>query len=1291
MKTVAENLKKEIADCTLQDRQSLLRRFMKMDPANKEKLEKLKQEIIAAQARKAKKIATRPLVNFAMDLPIHERLDDIREAIHDHQLIVLCGETGSGKTTQLPKLCLDMGRGIDGQIGHTQPRRIAAKAVAARIAEELHTSIGETVGYKIRHTDTTSANTCIKLMTDGILLAELQRDRALECYDTLIIDEAHERSLNIDFILGYIKQLLPKRPDLRVIVTSATIDVDRFSSHFDNAPVIEVSGRSYPVEVRYRPVEVDEIDEDVEQQALLNAVNELTEDGKGDILVFLEGEREIHETAKFLNKQKLKGTDILPLYSRLSSVRQANIFKSHNRRHIILATNVAETSLTIPGIRYVIDRGFARISRYNRRNKVQQLPVEKISRSSAEQRKGRCGRMADGICLRLYTETDFDSRTEFTDPEILRTSLASVILQMKTLNLGDITDFPFINKPDIRFVNDGIRLLIEIGALNKNGELTHTGKLLAKLPLDPRLGRILLAAGIHNCVRELMIIISALSINDPRERPMDMQQKADEAHDPFNDERSDFLFFLNLWNFYQEQSKKLSQNRLRKLCHQNFISYVRMREWAEVRQQLQELLSEINVHPSQIPSDYNNIHCAILYGFLGQIGLKTDMREYTGARGIKFSIFPGSSQFKKLPKWVVAAELVETSKLYARYVASIDPQWLLRPAEHLLQREYSEPNWNTRSQQVMANEKISLYGLVLSANQKVNYGKINPQEARTIFIRNALVEGKYQTSDSFFSHNIKIIEAIRLLERKSRRHDILNEEALYDFYDKYIPADIYNGPLFKKWYQSTAKINKKLLWIKPKDVMYHEADTITESSYPDALKINNNKLPINYKFEPETEDDGVNIDIPLIMLNQVEREQLDYLVPGMLEEKITLLLKGLPKNIRKKLVPLPDTAKECAKNLQTGNRSLLVNLTEYLFRTRGIKISQDSWSPNQLPDYLKINIRVLDESGNIINQSRDFDALKKSLAGKIQSQFKDISISSYERTGIVCWDFDDLPDVVNMEINNKPVLAYPGFIDNHDSVSIRLFDTKDKAYINTQRGLIRLFKLELRKDFNYLRKNLPHYKQMGLYYTSIGNVDAFGTDLLNLIAKQTFLADGRDIKNKREFTERRDEGSAVLISEANSLCDLVKNILVSFHELQQRLSTTEQSMDNVAILDISDHMNNLVYDGFLKETSIKLLLNYPRYLDAIGKRLDKLSYSPEKDRKQLVKLKPFWSLYKEMISLNNHSDNICHEIEEYRFMLEEFRISLFAQEVGTVIPVSSERLQKYINRIRIRPASSVTV
>ena len=1243
----------------------------------------IKEQIEQAKARKQARIDNCPHVEFSMDLPIHAVMAEIRGAIDQHQVIVVCGETGSGKTTQLPKICLSMGRGIDGLIGHTQPRRIAAKTVAQRISEELSNPLGKAAGFKIRHTDRTSENTYIKLMTDGILLAELQQDKQLFQYDTIIIDEAHERSLNIDFILGYLQRLLPARPDLKLIITSATIDIGRFSGHFHNAPVIEVSGRTFPVDVRYRPVENfvgDTPDDDSDQQALLSAIHELSQDGHGDILIFLEGEREIHETTRFLRKQRFRNTDILPLYARLSSVRQAKIFRSHKRRHIVLATNVAETSLTIPGIHYVIDRGYARISRYNRNSKVQQLPVEKISQAAAEQRTGRCGRLANGICIRLYSETEFISRHRYTEPEILRTNLAAVILQMKSLMLGDIHNFPFIDKPDIRFINDGLRLLKELQAIDRSGNLTGTGRQLARLPIDPRLGRILLAAGGLGCVSEILIIISALSGQDPRERPLDMQEKADVAHAQFMNERSDFLFFLNVWRFYHEQSGQLSQNQLRKMCRQNFLSFIRIREWMEIHKQLQEMLADMHIYINKEPASYDNIHIALLYGLLDHIALKADDKQYNGARGISLSIFPGSGQFNRTPGWIIAAELIHTTRLYARTVAAINPRWLIKPAAHLLQKEYFEPYWDIRSQQVFTHEKISLYGLVLVADQKTGYGRINPAEARRIFIREALIGEKLQTSEDFLIHNNKIIADILNLEKKSRCQDILNEQALFDFYDKKLPEGIYNGTAFSKWYLPAKKENEKLLCITHDEVMYHGADSITDEFYPDNFVFNGAKLPLTYEFAPGHANDGINLDIPLLLLNQVNENQLQHVVPGMLAEKVRFMLKALPKQIRKTLVPVPDTVRECLENIHAGSGLIHENLAEYLLRTRGIEIPEDIWQSIRLPEHLKINIRVIDENNHVLAQGRDLEVLKKELADQTQAEFGKITSGKLERDGITCWDFGDLPRSIRMNVNNMPVQSYPALVDCGDSVSIRLFDVREKSLVNMQSGLIRLFMLVLRKDFNYLKKNLLNFDAMAMYYTVIGNPGDLRDDLLHLIAREVFLSHRADIRSQEDFERRCKEGVVKLVSESNILCSLVYEILHRFHDIRQfmsdRVSFSVQSLDSV-----TEHLDSLVYAGFLSTMPMQLLGNFPRYLAAVQKRLEKLSYDPGRDEKQYVKLKPHWESYKKTSEYYNNSGLSGNELARYRYMLEEYRVSLFAQELGTEITVSPGKLLHQLNNI----------
>jgi len=1221
-------------------------------------------------------------VKFAMDLPIHGHLDEICEALLVHQVLVICGATGSGKTTQIPKLCLAMGRGKEGLIGHTQPRRIAAKTVAMRIAEELGVVPGQLVGFQIRHTDKTSAATRVKVMTDGILLAELQHDRKLARYDTLIIDEAHERSLNIDFILGYLKQLLPQRPDLKLIITSATIDTERFSGHFDGAPIIEVSGRGYPVEVRYRPPETPE-DEDAEDEtfmAILAAISELARNGHGDILIFLEGEREIHELSRFLKRWKMPDTDILPLYSRLSSAQQSLIFKPHKHRHIVLATNVAETSLTIPGIHFVIDAGYARISRYNRRSKVQQLPVEKISQAAAEQRKGRCGRIAAGICIRLYTEEDYQAREPFTEPEILRTNLAAVILQMKSLQLGDIHDFPFMDLPDMRYVNDGLRLLTELGAIDGNEELTRTGRRLARLPLDPRLGRILLAAGEMGCLREILIIVSALSMQDPRERPLDAQEQADEAHARFLDERSDFLTLLKLWEFYDQHAQTLGSGKLHKLCRQNFLSATRMREWREVHEQLMEQSAGLGMHVNLEPAGYDRIHMALITGLLSQIAVRTDDREYTGARGIKLNIFPGSGQFRKLPKWIVCAELVETSKLYARNVAGIDAQWILRPAAHLLQREYFEPYWDGNVGQVFAHERIKLFGLTLVEKQKINYGRINPVEARQIFMRRALVDGDYQSRTKFLDYNNDMVRELQSLEQKARRHDIFNENALYDFYDRKVPAEICNGPAFEKWLVGDGEMEKQLLLPGREEIMYHAAEEITSLRFPDVILIDGKSLPLTYRFMPGDADDGVTVHVPLPMLNQIDPARLDYLVPGMLEEKITIMLKNLPKSIRRNLAPLQATARECAEKINTGAGNLVSSLAEYLSQSRGLKIDETDWGAANLPDYLQMNVCIDDEHA-VIAQGRDLRKLQRELSGQVQACFSKIETGAHPRAGIQQWDFGDLPETLTIKINLMSVTGYPALVDMQQSVSLQVYDTGEEAAAVMQAGLKRLFMLELRKEFSYLKRNLPRLRDMSLFYAGIGTQDELLQDLLELIAERVFLYDRADLRKREDFIRRKETGLKHLFQEADSLCNLAHEILSRYHALHRRLEDIPSGRVATA-QDIHEHLEYLVHRKFLLLTDMTLLQHYPRYLDAIDKRIEKLSYAPQKDEKQILKIRPFCDANRKLPDTGRITGSLRNAIIAYRRMLEEYRVSLFAQELGTVGKVSEGRLQEQLARIR---------
>jgi len=1273
-----QNLQQQLTACTIRDRARLKSRLDAIDWTDKKAVKRLQQSIGRAKKYRSERAAGIPAVDLHGGLPIHACIREIETALSENQVIIVCGETGSGKTTQLPGLCLAMGRGVDGVIGHTQPRRIAARTVAARIREELNVR-NNTVAYKVRHTDTTAPETCIKVMTDGILLAELQSDHRLFQYDTLIIDEAHERSLNIDFLLGYIRQLLPARPELKVIITSATIDVDRFSRHFDDAPVVEVSGRTYPVEVRYRPPGIDETDDNPEERALLGAIDELNREGRGDILIFLEGEREIHETARLLGKQNYPGTDILPLYSRLSSARQSAIFRSHKRRHIILATNVAETSLTIPGIHYVIDRGYARISRYSRRSKVQRLPTEKISRASAEQRKGRCGRVAEGICIRLYSEDDYLARPEFTDPEILRTNLASVILQMKSLGLGEITSFPFIDNPDRRYVNDGIRLLHELSALDGKDELTPVGKKLARLPVDPRLGRILLAAGERACLPEGLIIVSALSIQDPRERPLDAQERADEAHAQFNDERSDFVWFLNLWDFYRKHKAGMSRNRLRKLCKQHFLSPVRMREWEDIHKQLSAMVKEPGMKLSSGSADYNNLHCALVTGFPGQIACRTGKHEYTGARDLRLYIFPGSSQAGRQPKWIVAAELVETSRLFARTVAQIDPRWLVKIVPHLVQREHYEPHWESGTGQVLCYEKVTLYGLTLSANRKVNYGKVDDTGARQLFIREALVEDGPDYDIDFLGHNRNVIAEIHRLEDRARRRDLLDEAALQEFYDKAIPARVHNIPLLKEWLKKNPGAAKSLL-LERDSIMNRPEEAESLEQYPDTLTVNEHRLPIEYHFEPGQDNDGIVVNVPLHLLNQLNAAGLDQLVPGMFREKITAMLKSLPREYRRKLVPVPDTADECVRALENSSGQLATNLSDYLFRSRGLEISPDKFNTGSLPDHLKIKLLIIDKQGNVIDEGRDLHRLKREHGISARNEFSQTYAGGFDRDGLTDWDFDEIPGSVSIDAGGKQVRVYPALVDEHDSVALRCFDTRGSADSHMREGLRRLLMLSLKKDIRCLIKHLLHIDRMCLWYAPAGSCESLKQDLVELVVDQVFLEGQPPVRNRAEFAQRKEDGVKDLFNTANRICDLVYDILKKYNSVRSELESLDP--EQPARLDMEEQLDFLVYSNFLIKTDFYWLGNYPRYLDAIARRIEKLSHDPSRDEKQFADIRPYWDTCKKLMLNSRQSGNRSEEFMKFRWMVEEYRVSLFAQEQKTVIPVSGKRLRTQLDNIK---------
>jgi ATP-dependent helicase HrpA len=986
-------------------------------------------DVEAAERRVERRRLAVPAITYPAQLPVSQKKDDILAAIRDHQVVIVAGETGSGKTTQIPKICLELGRGVLGSIGHTQPRRLAARTVADRIAEELGTELGDAVGYKVRFTDRSSDDTLVKLMTDGILLAEIQTDRLLRQYDTLIIDEAHERSLNIDFLLGYVKEILPRRPDLKVIITSATIDPERFSEHFGDAPIVEVSGRTYPVEVRYRPIadpDDPSADPDRDQiQAIVDAVDELGREAPGDVLVFLSGEREIRDTADALTKhftRRKATTEVLPLYARLSSAEQHRVFQAHRGRRVVLATNVAETSLTVPGIKYVVDPGTARISRYSHRLKVQRLPIEPVSQASANQRKGRCGRVSEGVCIRLYSEEDFESRPEFTDPEILRTNLASVILQMTSLGLGDIAAFPFVEPPDRRNVKAGVDLLHELGAIDPaekdpRKRLTRLGGRLAQLPVDPRLGRMVLEADRNGCVREVLIIAAALSIQDPRERPAEHQQAADDRHRRFADPTSDFLAYLNLWNYLREQQKELSGSAFRRMCKNEYLHFLRVREWQDLHGQLKQVAKSLGVTLNTADAPPDRIHTSLLAGLLSHIGLldaekKEKPRrgqEYAGARGARFAVFPGSSLFKKPPRWVMSAELVETSRLWGRINARIEPDWIEPLAQHLVKRNYSEPHWSKRQAAVMAREKVTLYGVPIVADRRVNYGSIDPPLSRELFIRHALVEGDWETHHRFFHDNRALLDEVEELEHRARRRDILvDDETLFDFYDERIPEDVVSGRHFDAWWKKAGRDDPDLLGFEKSMLINETADGVSESDYPDVWKQGALRLRLTYQFEPGADADGVTVHVPVQVLNQVRPDGFEWQVPGLRAELVTELIRSLPKQLRVNFVPAPDYARKVLGRVAPRAEPLLDALERELTAMTSVPVAREAWDPSRLPAHLRITFRVVDDKGRTLGEGTDLDELKRRLAGKVRGTLSKAA-STVERSGLTEWTIGELP------------------------------------------------------------------------------------------------------------------------------------------------------------------------------------------------------------------------------------------------------------------------------------------
>ena len=1250
--------------------------------------DEIQQKIEQARLRvEQRKSAVQNPIVFPESLPVSQRKAEIQKLLSEHQVIVVAGETGSGKTTQLPKMCLELGFGNLGMIGHTQPRRIAARSVAARIAEELETEFGGLVGYKVRFNDQISDDTQIKLMTDGILLAEIQNDRFLNQYSCLIIDEAHERSLNNDFILGYLKQLLPRRRDLKLIITSATIDVERFSKHFNNAPIIEVSGRTYPVEVRYRPV-VEEDDQD-QLQGILNAVDELQAEGRGDILIFMNGEREIRDTAEALQKQNLKHTEILPLFARLSAQEQNKIFHPSGLNRIVLATNVAETSLTVPGIKYVIDPGTARISRYSYRTKVQRLPIEPISQASANQRKGRCGRVSEGICIRLYSKEDFNSRPEFTDPEILRTNLASVILQMTALSLDDIEAFPFVDAPDKRHIQDGIKLLKELGAfetiqtkLGEKRRLTTIGRQLAQLPVDPRLAKMLLSAVDFGSVYEVMIIVSALSIQDPRERPTEKQQASDEKHRRFADKKSDFLAFLNLWNYVQEQQKALTKNQFRRQCQKDFLNYLRIREWQDIYQQIRLAVREMGLPINSEKAEYQQIHTALLSGLLSHIGLKeAEKQQYLGARNAHFAIFPNSVLFKKQPKWVMAAELVETSKLWGRMVAEIEPEWIEPLAEHLIKKSYSEPHWSKSRGTVIADEKVTLYGVPIVAARPVNYGAIDPTVSREIFIQSALVEGDWNTKHKFFKENQRLVREVEELEHKSRRRDILvDDHTLFEFYDQRIGTEVVSQKHFDTWWKKAQQKDPELLNFERSFLINDDAAQVSKLDFPNFWHQGNLKLKLTYQFEPGTDADGVTVHIPLPLLNQVEMTGFDWQIPGLREELVIALIKSLPKSYRRNFVPAPNYAQAFLSRAVPLEKPLLDTLIYELRRMTGVTVEAEHWNWEQIPSHLKMTFRVVDENGKKIAESMNLDELKFNLKDRVQESISAVADDGIEQSGLHIWSFADLPQCYEQKQRGFSVKAFPAIVDEKDAVGIKLFETEFEQAVAMQQGLRRLLLLNVPSPIKYLHEKLPNKAKLGLYFTPFGRVLDLIDDCIACAVDKLIADFGGFVWDEAGFEKLRDFVRENLNEVTVDIAQKVEQILSLNHALNQRLKGKMDFTMAFALSDIKSQLSGLVYQGFVQKSGYDRLLDLQRYLQAVDKRIDKLAQDVNRDRAAMLRVEQVQQAYQQLLAKLPKSKPISDEIAEIRYMIEELRVSLFAQQLGTKYQISDKRIANIISQ-----------
>ncbi|MER6093343.1 ATP-dependent RNA helicase HrpA [Streptomyces bluensis] len=1306
-----------LAELSLRDAHRLGRRLegarkIRNPEARAAVVAEIEAEVAKAEDRMAERRARVPAVTYPEQLPVSQKKDTIAEAIRDHQVVIVAGETGSGKTTQIPKICMELGRGVRGMIGHTQPRRIAARTVAERVAEELDTPLGESVGWKVRFTDQVNPDaTFVKLMTDGILLAEIQTDRELRAYDTIIIDEAHERSLNIDFLLGYLSQLLPKRPDLKVVITSATIDPERFSRHFGDAPIIEVSGRTYPVEVRYRPLlEEDSDDADRDQiTAITDAVEELMAEGKGDILVFLSGEREIRDTADALVKKNYRFTEVLPLYARLSHAEQHRVFRPHTGRRIVLATNVAETSLTVPGIKYVIDPGFARISRYSHRTKVQRLPIEPVSQASANQRKGRCGRTSDGVCIRLYSEDDFTARPEFTDAEILRTNLASVILQMTAAGLGDIEKFPFIDPPDHRNIRDGVQLLQELGALDPaqkdpRKRLTQTGRKLAQLPVDPRLARMVLEADRNGCVHEVMVIAAALSIQDPRERPADKQTQADQQHARFKDETSDFLAYLNLWRYIREQQKERGSSSFRRMCKQEYLNFLRIREWQDIYSQLRTVAKQMGIHLNEEDAADQSIHVSLLAGLLSHIGMK-DVREskdsgqgvrkesgrneYLGARNAKFAIFPGSALFKKPPRFVMSAELVETSRLWARVNARIEPEWIEPLAEHLLKRTYSEPHWEKDQAAVMAYEKVTLYGVPIVAQRKVNYGRIDPGTSRELFIRNALVEGDWRTHHKFFADNRKLLTEVEELEHRARRRDILvDDETLFDFYDERVPAHVVSGAHFDSWWKRKRHEQPDYLDFEREMLIRESAEAVTKADYPDSWRQGQLKFRVTYQFEPGADADGVTVHIPLQVLNQVTDEGFDWQIPGLREELVTELIRSLPKPIRRNYVPAPNFAKRFLDTAVPLQEPLTATMARELKRMVGVPFDADDFDWERVPDHLRITFRIVDERRRKLAEDKDLEALKLRLKPKARKAISQAAAAtaerqggeSLERSGLTDWTIGSLTRVFETRRAGQPVKAYPALVDDGATVSVRLFDTEAEQAEAMWKGTRRLILLGIPVNpAKFASEKLTNPQKLALSANPHGSVQALFDDCATAAADRLIGDLGGPAWDESSYRKLYDKVRAEIVDTTVRTVGQVQQVLAAWQSCERRLKAVRSPALLPNLQDVRAQLDALVKPGFVTETGLRRLPDLMRYLVAADRRLQQMPTNVQRDTTRMEKIHEMRDEYAWLLEQMPQGRPVPASVLDIRWMIEELRVSYFAHALGTAYPVSDKRIVKAID------------